>query len=115
MQTVKDAAHAEINSFTNQVFDSAQQRVPTVTGALAASGHISEHNTDDVLKRIIGYGTSLTNPVTGKTTESYAVEKHEIENPKNPDSYKWLERTMLDNADEFLQRMASAISGGLNG
>ena len=114
VQTVREATNAEMSSFTSHVFERAQQRVPTVTGALSASGNISEQNTDDVLKRVIGYGTSLTNPTTGRTTASYAVERHEVESPKNPESYKWLERTMLDSADEFLQRMASAISGGLN-
>lgn len=114
-QDVKVAVNTEMEILVSQLFAEAQQKAPVVTGALAASGHVTAHNKDNTIERTIGYGTSLANPITGKPTSSYAVSKHEMYNPDKPESYKWLENTMINNSDTFLQRMANAVTQGLNG
>lgn len=114
-QNVKVAVNTEMEILVGQLFAEAQQKAPVLTGALAASGHITTHNMDNVIERTIGYGTSLANPQTGKPTSSYAVSKHETYNPDKPESYKWLENTIINNSDTFLQRMANAVAQGLNG
>lgn len=114
-QSVKEATNAEMELLVMQLFAEAQQKVPVVTGALASSGSVSVSNLDNVIQRTIGYGTSLANPVTGKPTSSYAVEKHETYNPQKPEAYKWLENAVRNNSDTFLQRIANAVISGLSG
>lgn len=113
-QEVRVEVNSEMEQLVMHLFEEAQQKVPTVTGALASSGNVSMQNSGDVYQRTIGYGTSVTNPVTGKATSSYAVDKHEQYNPQKPESYKWLEKTLLSNTDTFLQRMANAVASGLS-
>ena len=113
-QSVKESVNSEMEQLVMRLFEEAQQKVPTATGALASSGNVSMQNSGDVYQRTIGYGTSVTNPVTGKATSSYAVDKHEQYNPQKPESYKWLEKTLLSNTDTFLQCMANAVASGLS-
>ena len=112
-QSVKESVNSEMEQLVMSLFEEAQQKVPTVTGALAASSHVTIQNDGDNYKRTIGYGTSVSNPKTGKATSSYAVDRHERYNPEKPESYKWLENTMLNNTDVFLRGIVKAISEGL--
>ena len=112
-QAVRDEANNRMELLILRLFEEAQQKVPTVTGALAASGHITSSNNGDVLRRTIGYGTSLANSVTGIATSTYAVDRHEQYNAMKPESYKWLELTMLSNTDVILQELAESVNTGL--
>lgn len=112
---VREVANVELEAIVRQIFAKAQQRVPVVTGALAVSGQISSDNSDDVVQRVISYGNSTRNPVTNQPTAEYAVDRHESYNPAKPESYKWLERTMSEESDAYVQAIARALRSRLEG
>lgn len=101
----KKAAHetAEL------VFAESQIRLPTNTGALAQSGKVEHQDTNTAAISVIGYGDSSTNPVTGKTTASYAVERHE-----SPRDGKWLENSLLDCSAIYKEELKTQITRALS-
>lgn len=105
IQAGKEAVHdtAEL------VFAESQIRIPRKTGALANSGKYSHQDTSTKAESVIGYGDTSTNPVTGRTTASYAVEKHEA--PRNG---KWLENALLDCSSIYKEELVTKISRVLN-
>ena len=107
---VDSAAGAGIDEAANQVFNLSQSRVPRVTGALANSGKITAQDQGLVHCRQISYGDSTANPRTGKSTASYAALVHEVYNVAHPNSYKWLELSMLQfGQDGFITVLADAL------
>ena len=103
-------AIAGMDAAAAHVFDDAQKLVPRQTNALANSGHITSEDGEVLLRRIIGYGTSLRNPETGKPTSSYAVYKHETAKEGHMEGYKWLERALLAYGREgFMTSLAEHL------
>ena len=74
------------------VYEDSQNNVPQVTGALWASGTLSKDDRNNVGRSIISYGDSTTNPTSGKTTASYAVDVEE--------NHKFLENALLNNVTQ---------------
>lgn len=91
------------------VFAESQIRIPRKTGALADSGKYRHQDTSTKAESVIGYGDSSTNPVMGKTTAAYAVEKHEA-----PHNGKWLENALLDCSSIYREELINKISRVLN-
>lgn len=91
------------------VFAESQIRIPRKTGALAQSGKLEHQDTNQAAISVIGYGDSSTNPVTGRTTASYAVEKHE-----SPRNGKWLENSLLDCSEIYKEELQTQITRALS-
>ena len=91
------------------VLTDSRLRLPKQTGALARSGKVVNQDTNHAAISIIGYGDSSINPVTGKTTASYAVEQHE-----SPHNGKWLENSVLDCAPIYKEELYTQISKALS-
>lgn len=104
------SAGTSLTEAANTAFNQAQDKVPKVTGALAASGKVTSEDTPTVLRRTISYGDSTPNPRTGRATSSYATQVHEIYRSAHPNSYKWLELTVRQYGHEaYLQDLAANI------
>lgn len=91
------------------IFNTSQLVIPRKTGALAASGKVVHEDTSQAAVSVIGYGDSSVNPVTGVTTASYAVAKHEA-----PNNGKWLENAVLDCTDLYRVNLREKISKALS-
>lgn len=87
------------------VLTDSRLRLPKQTGALAQSGKVVNQDTNNAAISIIGYGDSSINPLTGKTTASYAVEQHE-----SPINGKWLENSILDCTEIYKEELCTQIS-----
>lgn len=113
-QRVSSAASIGMERTAAQAYQLTQASVPRVTGALAASGKITEQSSFNQLRRTIGYGDSTPNPRTGVATANYAPIVHEVFNPQHPNSYKWLERTIRTYGREsFMHELATSIRSAL--
>lgn len=107
---VAQAANEGLEIAARHAFDSAQARAPKVTGALVTSGKLTNRNSGELLRRIISYGDASKNPRTGRATSRYATRVHEVYSSKHPDSYKWLEKALLEYGKEnFLREVASVM------
>jgi hypothetical protein len=119
LQKVRDAAlergRGVVVRNTQAVFDKAQARCPVDTGMLKESARSDVESRDDVVTGAVGYGNQLFNPNTFKTTAAYAVDRHETMTFKNPQAYKWLERTMLEQGSAYmndLEQVYQDLFGG---
>lgn len=102
---VKRAGNKAVKKSAKRIFQTAQLYVPVQTGALAASGKISNASAGNRIRNIISYGDSTVNTITGEATKDYAVDRHEIVNPAKPASYKWLERTVRNSSTIFMEEL----------
>ena len=103
------AGKKAVHDTAELVFAESQIRIPKKTGALANSGKVEHQDTNEAAISVIGYGDSSTNPQTGRTTASYAVEKHE-----SPRNGKWLENALLDCTDIYKEELVTQISKALS-
>ena len=101
-----DAGVRGLNEAAEELFNQAQLIVPRKTGALANSGKVTYTEDSKHHEAIISYGDETVNPVSGRATSEYAVQKHESSGPGG----KWLENTFLGGYDLFMQKMISNIS-----
>ena len=106
---VVDAGVRGLNEAAEELFNQAQLIVPRKTGALANSGKVTYTDNGKRYEAIISYGDDTLNPVSGRATSEYAVQKHESPGPGG----KWLENTFLGGYDLFMQHMISNISNEL--
>lgn len=97
-------AQEAVAQASQEVLTETQTIMPVVTGALRASGKTATEVEGQKVIGYIGFGDSSRNPVTGRTTASYAVEKHEA-----PVRGKWLENTVYDHANTFMEDLAKAL------
>lgn len=103
------AGKKAVHDTAELVFAESQIRIPKKTGALAQSGKVDHQDTNTAAISVIGYGDSSTNPVTGRTTASYAVEKHE-----SPRNGKWLENSLLDCSTIYKEELQTQITRALS-
>ncbi len=103
------AGKKAVHDTAELVFAESQIRIPRKTGALAQSGKVEHQDTNTAAISVIGYGDSSTNPVTGRTTASYAVEKHE-----SPRNGKWLENSLLDCSAIYKEELQTQITRALS-
>lgn len=108
-----DTAILALREATEQIFNTAQSRVPVSTGALKSSGKITEEQNGNFLQCTISYGSSIINPKTHRATDLYASKVHETHIRAHPESYKWLYRSLQENAEAFGQIIASRIRQSL--
>ena len=106
---ILDAGHRGLSEAAEELFTQAQSKVPRKTGALASSGKVTYKSTSKEEQAIISYGDATVNPVTGRATSLYAVEKHESPGPGG----KWLENTMMGGYDLFMGKLITHISDEL--
>lgn len=86
------------------VLQETQEVMPVKTGALQQSGRTAVDHENYQVIGSIGFGDSSTNPKTGRTTASYAVEKHE-----DPVNGKFLENSLYNAAETFTEDLAAAL------
>lgn len=86
------------------VLTQTQEVMPVQTGALRDSGKTETKQEGTVIVGYVGFGDSSVNPQTGRTTASYAVERHE-----DPRNGKFLENTLYDAAETFVENLAGAL------
>ena len=97
-------AQEAVAQASQEVLTDTQAIMPVVTGALRDSGKTAIEVEGQRIVGYIGFGDSSRNPNSGKTTASYAVEKHEAS-----ERGKWLENTVYDHADIFMEDLAKAL------
>lgn len=102
-QAVAQAQAVVSEAVTNVLLDS-QERMPVKTGALRDSGKTEVKQEGYTIAGYVGFGDSSLNPDTGRTTASYAVEKHE-----DPENGKFLENAVYDAAESFVENLATAL------
>lgn len=98
------ASQQAVAQAANTVLTRTQFVMPVKTGALRASGECAVDMENLKIVGSVGFGNTSLNPNTGRTTASYAVEKHE-----DPRNGKFLENTLQDYAEEFLDTLAEAL------
>lgn len=111
--SVQSAAKGALSQATEEIFKIAQSRVPVVTGSLRNSGRISSNQNGSYIQHIISYGDETVNIKTSRATALYALKVHETFNRRNPEGYKWLEKSVQQNADLFCQIMANRLRSAL--
>lgn len=79
-------------------FEEAQERCPVATGATKSSGRVQVGVEGAVIEGVISYSTE------------YAPERHESVTHRNPEAYKWLERTMLGRSDAILSSLGGTYA-----
>jgi hypothetical protein len=110
---VRQAAEQGVRNVADFAFEMAQETAPVVSGALKSTGAVTNATDGDVIKEIISYGTSVTNP-QGVPTADYAVDRHETYNPHKPETYKWLERAVRATGNDlYLSEVARLIGSAL--
>lgn len=110
MLSVEESSRIGLTTAAKTFYDKTQYVVPRDTNALAQSGYIAIKDSRGKLVRQVGYGTSLKNPRTKRTTRSYAMFVHEIPSKRHPDNYKWFERELRNfGTAEFLNELAYII------
>jgi hypothetical protein len=102
------AGKTAVRETAEEIFSQSQIRIPRKTGALAASGKVVHQDNAQTAISVIGYGDSSTNPITGVTTATYAVAKHE-----DPRNGKWLENAVLDCSELYHTNLQDKISRAL--
>lgn len=103
---VYNASYQGVNEAAQLIFNRAQQGVPIQEGALYASGKVTMENNSNNIEAIISYGDITVNTLTGKTTASYAVERHEQPGAGS----KWLENAILNSPADYLNILATKIA-----
>jgi hypothetical protein len=112
MPNVKVAARQGVNNAAEKVFQKAQERVPVMTGALRDSGRLTSKGDDTQPQSIISYGNDVRG-YKGVPTREYALPRHEIFSRLKPESYKWLERSLLEANEEFKEEVIRLLSEAL--
>ena len=110
---VSTVARTAANSAANKVLDKAQEKVPVDTGAVKNSGRV-DHNWDDdeLAISIISYGSTGVGRHNIPTVV-YAPIVHELRSKKNPESYKWLEKALLESGEVFREEVRRLIGQAL--
>lgn len=111
--SVITAGETAVEQSAEIIFERAQGTVPRSTGALASSGGVTVIAGERQIDGYISYGTSLKNPESGEPTSSYAADRHEIRNPDKPQSFKWLENALHDEAERAVDMLAYLIQNAL--
>ena len=104
-QEIIQAGYVGLHNAANIIFANSQATMPKRTGALSASGKVTMLNAGAFSEATISYGDQTRNTTTGKTTASYAVEKHE-----DPVNGKWLEHAILNGSELFINTIQAEIS-----
>lgn len=103
---LRAAAEEVVGEAAQLVFHESQRLVPVDTGALKASGRV----TQDGLEAAISYGGEDGAGRNGQDTAAYAVPQHERLDFEHPNGQaKYLEIPMHAQAD----RVAEALAAGL--
>ena len=92
---LQEAARTGVMDMAEKIFQQAQSRVPVATGALRASGKVTSSGPADAPQSIISYGDTTVG-ARGRPTSEYGIVRHELRSKRNPDSYKWLEKSLLE-------------------
>jgi hypothetical protein len=109
----RQGAHTLVEDMAETIFREMDALTPIKTGALQRSGKITMQDDRDHPTAIFSYGDSSLGP-RGVPTSQYAVEVHETPSKRNPQSYKWVEVTLLSMDQRYLQellRWTSSILG----
>lgn len=111
---VEMSASEGLAEAADHAFAIVQSRTPRVTGSLAASGHVTDQSEGTYLRRTISYGDGTINPESRRPTSEYAAVVHEVYHPMHPNSYKWLERSILEYGQEsFIVDLANTLRRAL--
>ncbi len=97
-------AQEAVSQAAQEVLQETQDIMPVVTGSLRDSGKAKMAVEGQLVVGYIGFGDSSLNPNTGRATSTYAVEKHEA-----LVNGKWLENTLYNHAETFLDELAGAL------
>lgn len=110
---VSAVAQTAVNSAANKVLDKAQEKVPVDTGALKSSGRVGpKWNDNDLAISVISYGSRGVGRHSTPTSV-YAPIVHELRSKKNPESYKWLEKALLESGEDFREEVKRLIGQAL--
>lgn len=110
---VSAVAQTAVNSAANKILDRAQEKVPVDTGALRSSGRVDpEWGDDELAVSIISYGSRGVGR-HNTPTAVYAPIVHELRSDKNPESYKWLEKALLESGEDFRAEVRRLIGQAL--
>ena len=97
-------AQEAVAQASQEVLIETQTIMPVVTGALRDSGKTATEVEGQKVIGYVGFGDASRNPNSGRTTASYAVEKHEA-----LEHGKWLENTVYNHADIFIEDLVKAL------
>lgn len=112
-EQVRSASRQSVDNVGDTIFQRAQETVPIMTGALHDSGKIDSMGSIDQPSSLISYGDNSIG-YKGQTTASYAVPRHEEPSILHPESYKWLEKSLLAASEDFRNEFLRLISEALN-
>lgn len=111
---VSAVAQTAVNSAAKKVLDKAQEKVPVDTGALRSSGRFDPKwgDDDELAVSIVSYGSRGVGR-HNTPTAVYAPIVHELRSDKNPESYKWLEKALLESGEDFREEVRRLIGQAL--
>lgn len=104
---VKKQTRSANEEDADRIFQESQLEVPRKTGALAESGKVDKSDPEKVT---ISYGGTI-NPVTGQSTDDYAVKIHEDLNLRHPNGgkAKYLQDPFFRNIENIKKNVTKKV------
>lgn len=111
-KSVESGVEEFSENFVEAIMEESSSQVPRQTGSLANSTYVNNESDSKTVKFEFGYGggNEQINPISGQSTDEYAVEVHENLAAIHPNGKaKFLEDPCREAEGKFASELAKAL------